>query len=443
MCEVAPAFAFMRGCPCCAALPPIESIQDIEPSPLLGTKLLDSHSHVHKVAIEVKDECDAGLLPYNAVLAIEEACWDAVLARCAINPLAAPGLGVHPWFVHEVTPGWAERLHAKLAAHPGALVGEIGLCKCARNLRGPGAKARVWPLQVEAFTTQLGIGGALQRPASVHCVKAHSTLLEVLRRQVDTQLPPAIALHSFSGTADDVRRLVDLQPSGRRLYFGFSHTVNVAMGGAPGSPAHAALLEAISAVPEDRLLVESDCDSQVTAIPALHRAVQLVASARGWTVERAAERTTANGLEFLQSGACSNEARELFSRRQAELATSITADDPSSALRATARAFRDAGVLQAELYAMLDLLRAAHDGDPDETIYDAVLETMDLAAGWGPRGEALYDRVDDVRAARPPRPRELHPTWPSACDAGAEGGIALQLRQLQAQWRYWCAILAS
>ena len=129
--------------------------------------------------------------------------------------------------------------------------------------------------------------------------------------RLSAHLPAAIALHSFSGTAEQVRRLLALRPAGALLFFGFSHTVNVAMGGEPGSPAHETLLEAIRAVPQERLLVESDCDSESVASDALRRAVQLVADARGWTAERAAELTTTNGLSFLQSGACGEgEGRE-------------------------------------------------------------------------------------------------------------------------------------
>ena len=427
MCESAPeratpAFAFGSSCPCCAALPPIEYVGP-DPPLLLGVKLLDSHSHIHKVAAD-----GVGRPPsYNAVLAIEESCWDAVLARCAIIPHAAPGLGVHPWFVHELAPGWTERLRAKLEVHPGAIVGEIGLCKCARNLRGPGAKSRFWPVQVDAFTTQLGIAGALRRPASVHCVKAHSTLIEVLQQQADA-LPPAIALHSFSGTLEHVRLLLALHPAGILLYFGFSHTVNVAMGGGPGSPAYEGLLAAIRAVPEERLLVESDCDSEASASDALRRAVQLVADARGWTAERAANVTTANGLHFLQSGSCGQEAREDRSLRQAqlELAASMASDDPSSVLRATVETFRDAGMSQDELCAMLEALRTAHDSNEDETIYDAVVDTLDFVVGWCPRGNGLYPDATI--------PRELYPTWPSARE-GAECTLAVQ-----AQWRYLCAM---
>ena len=66
----------------------------------------------------------------------------------------------------------------------------------------------------------------------------------------------------------DVKQLLALPPTiASRLFFGFSHTVNVAMGGGgdPTSKAHIALLEAIRAVPEQRLLVESDVDDAADA----------------------------------------------------------------------------------------------------------------------------------------------------------------------------------
>ena len=87
---------------------------------------------------------------------------------------------MHPWRVHELADGWQGRLRDRLCEHPGAIVGEIGLCKCAKNLRGPGAKAKNWPLQIQAFDDQLQIAAALGRPASIHCVKAHGTLLDCL-----------------------------------------------------------------------------------------------------------------------------------------------------------------------------------------------------------------------------------------------------------------------
>jgi len=187
-------------CPCCALspLPPLSTVDaDLVSAGLL---LVDTHNHLHQSAGGGESggggdgrsdgdgdggsdggggglrRCDS----YEAVLAVAEACWDSVLARCAEGPRSLPGLGVHPWRAHEVAEGWEARLRALLQQHPRALVGEIGLCKCARSLRGPGAKARVWPQQLRVFRTQLALAAELQRPTSVHCVKAHSSLVAAL-----------------------------------------------------------------------------------------------------------------------------------------------------------------------------------------------------------------------------------------------------------------------
>ena len=74
------------------------------------------------------------------------------------------------------------------------------------------------------------------------------------------------------------------------------HTINVAMNGRRGLEA---LDDAIRAVPEDRLLVESDVDDAAAARVATCRAVQLVATARGWTPARTASTTSANAQQWL------------------------------------------------------------------------------------------------------------------------------------------------
>ena len=208
-----------------------------------------------------------------------------------------PGLGVHPWRTHELRDGWFRRLAALVALHPAALVGEIGLCKCAKNLRGSGMKKRNWPMQIEAFAQQLHLAAVLFRPVSVHCVHAQHTLLNCLRQA--PRLPPSIGLHSFSGTAHDVKQLLALPSCGERLYFGFSHTVNVAMGGGPGTDGHNSLLAAIRAVPTNRLLVESDVDDPSVAATATLSAAHLIATALGKSVEEAAALTSENGRNFL------------------------------------------------------------------------------------------------------------------------------------------------
>lgn len=175
-------------------------------------------------------------------------------------------------------------------------------------------------MQVDLFVQQMIIACRLHRPVSVHCVRAHAALMQCLTERPSQWLaegllpprpsnssilfhdwlPPAIALHSFSGSAQQVRELLALEGVGERLYFGFSHTINVAMGAQPGSTQYSSLLETIRAVPEHALLIESDVDESDLARMATALAAKLVAEARSWTVERAIQCTAQNGMRFLQ-----------------------------------------------------------------------------------------------------------------------------------------------
>ena len=419
-------------------------------------QLVDTHSHVHQAA----DSTDLGLgvapsesidddgtaasehgiappapprdLAVCAVLAVSEDDWPNVLALAsagvppasnagasASEPSSAapssfssaaaglgvalvPGLGIHPWYVQDANDGWAARLRAQLVEHPGTIVGEIGLCKCAKNLRGPGNKEKHWPMQLAFFSEQLAIAADLRRPATVHNVKAMGPMLQLLKDGAAIgALPPALAMHSYNGTALQMAEILALeQPTGTKpppenrkarkariraeaaagggglpaaeasplgddparqaggesavtepapgraalppppeaataaadaprtceFFFGFSHTINVAMGG--GKPAdRARLLDVIRAVPDDRLLLESDevagsgpgggtgggpggsssggsgdGGSLGRAAVAMRLGVALVVEAKGWTPDEAAERTAANGMRFLRAG---------------------------------------------------------------------------------------------------------------------------------------------
>ena len=86
------------------------------------------------------------------------------------------------------------------------------------------------------------------------------------------------------------------------MYFGFSYTVNVAMGGMPGSKGRALLEDAIRAVPADRIMIESDVSSDMDTQEACMKAVELVASVRGWGYEYTADLTSRNGMAFFELG---------------------------------------------------------------------------------------------------------------------------------------------
>ena len=73
------------------------------------------------------------------------------------------------------------------------------------------------------------------------------------------------------------------------------------------------------------------------------------------------------------------------------LETALREPQPASAVALLAEAFKKEGMTQAEMYRLYDEYRAKHQDDADETMYDAILDTMDYIVGWCTPSSQLYD----------------------------------------------------
>ena len=178
-----------------------------------------------------------------------ESDWPEVAALAAAHPLVLPSYGLHPWDAGNRTPGWLDRLRARLDTDPPAGVGEIGLDRWMTDSARPDdprlAGLRRAPLeeQTEVFLAQLDIAAAQNRAASVHCLAAFGALLDVLQRS--PRPARGFLLHAYSGPAEMVKLFADLG-----AFFSFN--------GAFLDDRHAAKQAVFKLVPADRLLVETD-----------------------------------------------------------------------------------------------------------------------------------------------------------------------------------------
>lgn len=245
---------------------------------LAQAQIVDSHCHI----FHVEDIVPA--VPYvGVVLAVCETDWRSVVDVCELRKDLVPGFGIHPWEAHDVSANFEDNLRRQLTLHPGAIVGEIGLCKCAKNVRGTD-RAHGWASQMRVFTAQLKIAQDLWRPVSIHCVRAFAQV----KAAIENFRLRSVALHSFSGTARQVEQLPG-------AFFGFSHTINWSS----NPKRKSALYETIRAVPADRILAESDVDDPAEARRATCLAVECVARARGWPLLHAATVLAKNAQRWL------------------------------------------------------------------------------------------------------------------------------------------------
>jgi Tat protein secretion system quality control protein TatD with DNase activity len=347
----------------------------------LPVLLVDTHNHAHlkqerHETYVVRQEDSAGaprgssLSVVSLTLAVEPADWDDAVAYSATggttgspDDLAAPlhqlvertlmGLGIHPWYitdqVYTQRNDWKHRLERLLQQHPSAIVGEIGLCKmakCARN--HPEGKARGMEIQREVMVEQMELATRYRRPVSIHCVQQHGTFLELLKdititakksdpdnKMPSNFVPPAMAMHSFTGTAHQIKSLLQweatffgegpndskkkkkkpeqlvqgdkkdgqpdtmLSPRLPLLYFGFSHIVNYEMCTSPKSRLQGR--EAVRAVPLNRLVAESDVHHPQDVAAGTAGAIAYIAWALELPIPYIAEITARNGLAFLRS----------------------------------------------------------------------------------------------------------------------------------------------
>lgn len=143
-------------------------------------------------------------------------------------------VGSHPDDADHVDGKRLDR-YRQMAAHPKVrAIGEIGLDYHYEDV--PRAQ------QIIAFEEQIELAEALKLPVIVHMREATEDAMAIVKRHPDLRG----VFHCFSGSADLARWLVD-----RGWYLGFTGVVTF-------KNARRAL-EAVEAIPTDRILIETDC----------------------------------------------------------------------------------------------------------------------------------------------------------------------------------------
>ena len=164
----------------------------------------------------------------------QEDDWPAVLQLAATQPILVPSIGLHPWYVAQRKDNWFFTLSESARAHRCG-IGEVGLDRWIEGYD--------LPAQEEVFVRQLALAADLNRPLSIHCLKAWGRLLEIL--SVEKLPSTGFLLHSYGGPAEMVEKFVELG-----AYFSFS--------GYFAHPRKEKQRNVFKRVPLDRLLIETD-----------------------------------------------------------------------------------------------------------------------------------------------------------------------------------------
>jgi TatD DNase family protein len=202
-----------------------------------GFSIYDAHNHLQDARLGEKPEVIAEIEAVPVAKAVVNGTrpedWAKVEELARKYKWVIPSYGLHPWYVNQPCENWREQLELLLREQRAA-VGEIGLDRWIENYDS----AR----QEEAFVWQLGLGGKLGRPVTIHCLKAFGRLLEILQSE---KVPAGFLLHSYGGPAEMVQRFAELGG-----YFSIS--------GYFANNRKQRQREVFRKVPLDRILVETD-----------------------------------------------------------------------------------------------------------------------------------------------------------------------------------------
>lgn len=169
--------------------------------------------------------------------ATSESDWPSVAALAAGNSWVIPFLGIHPWFAAEAAEGWQGRLIEMLVSFKyGAGIGETGLDK---------SRPVDFNAQQNLLQAHLAIGAETGLPLALHCVKAWGPLLDALTNFRAEGRRSPVMIHSFTGSAETMRRLVDLD-----CFISYSSALT--------DPGNTTLRQTFCQTPAAALLLETD-----------------------------------------------------------------------------------------------------------------------------------------------------------------------------------------
>jgi TatD DNase family protein len=202
--------------------------------------LLDAHFHF---GIERSiSSLEAGYNPDHALPAggivngTHPADWPNIVELAKRYPQFIPALGIHPRKVKQCPQDWREHLQT-IPKAANYMIGEIGLDA------SPKFRSSL-PRQIELFSAQWQRAQSQQQIAIIHCVRALGPLLKVI---TSTPAQRPFLMHAYSGPIDLVTQLIDMG-----AYFSFNlQQLHVSA---------KRIRAVISAIPTDRILVESDQD---------------------------------------------------------------------------------------------------------------------------------------------------------------------------------------
>jgi len=249
-------------------------------------KLVDTHCHLTFPPLSdnlpaVLTRAQKAAVTQIITPAYDPPSWRQVQTLATAHPgVIHPALGLHPWVADQ--PLDLDILAANLRDSHSVAIGEIGL--------DGKVDTPAMPLQIAVLEKQLELARDLNLPVILHCRGAYAELADILER-----FSPRLqgVFHAFTRSPELARRFLRLG-------------LHLGIGGAVTRPRATRTHETVTAVPLERILLETDAPSigldGVDPIAAEPHHVAAIAAAiadlREEETAVVAETTTANAVRL-------------------------------------------------------------------------------------------------------------------------------------------------
>ncbi len=243
----------------------------------------DSHCHMdgfesEQQLMEVLERAAASNLDIILTTGMSLESSEEAIRLARTHQVVLAAVGIHPWNAVAPTDELCRRLEELATTEGVVALGEVGL----DYARSPQTATE----QRELLQYELSLAREKGLPVNLHCREAHADMMGLLRREVGSGLTGNI--HGFSGDSDMLKDWLEIG-----FYVAIGRAV---LGDMPG------LEEAVTRIPSDRLLTETDATPRgQSAGPAEVVAVaEKVAVLRGVTTEEIGRTATANLKRLLK-----------------------------------------------------------------------------------------------------------------------------------------------
>lgn len=229
--------------------------------------MFDAHAHLTELPPDPEPSGVTGWI----VPGVDHDSWMTGV-RLAADPRVRAAVGLHPWHVPDTLQDlWLElgKLRMLLPGSFGMPVSEGRPCAIGETGLDKGWRGGPMEVQRGAFHAQVVLASEQELPLIIHCVRAHGGCLEILK---EPGFVGGGMVHDFGGPMEMIGPWVEA---------GFYLSIS------PRGMGHA---KVVAAIPEERLLVETDDEG----VDRLSEVIAAVAEHRGASPEAVAAVTESN-----------------------------------------------------------------------------------------------------------------------------------------------------